>query len=753
MPAWPQPATKTVAPAGGSTVARSVITRPIRPFAADVVDGALSPPRCRCRRVMQVLDMSITVFSPSIASASAPSASFFSASAIAAGLRLLSAAGLLALLAACQVAPDVAQPAPAAPRANAERAEPVRFRGSRRIDGPRTAAPVTTAEPVVAPPKASAPGVAFGPRLYKPLLPDAQLAGSVDVRLHPIEGVPTGSAQLVTFGMPFPRGSITAAGLTNVRVLDSKNREIPAFVEQLTPWRHLSNAALDGSSVRIARIQLRYTFTNVYPNFETIRVQWGLGARTQSLPSLENPRNGWQSVTSGSFVAADGVSEPRVYAVMPAGFLSSGLIKLGPMRPFATSIRETRDDPATMDATEHYPAYDEQMYASKNFFYAHINEDDPRVTTANLTPYKAAEGEPWLYDRASAFYVLYFRSGYFKALRESVRAAEFYRLNLYPQGTTPDSAVGAFRLKAPNPANYIGSNGTMYSYSEPLAYTHWLTGDDLAKDGARLAAKAHEDAGDEPDRWSPTSSYTERHIGIKLMAHAVAYELFGDVAYKTGATRTYGERVRTITTNLVWHQNGAGGALPTNRVDGGLWKYGSQEGNGPSGSLLVSFWQTPFVIDPMVRAYVLTDSADIAAFIRRSGNALKFSAKSYTPAQRSYFTGVQENLRMVDYVTLADGSTYTADGAAPDHALSVSAALAWSYYFSNVTGQPDATLKQAADELYRTYSYDVNEWTRPTAPASGVSAYRNTPWRKYNWQYRSSGSLSWCLSTVKWVKH
>jgi hypothetical protein len=34
-----------------------------------------------------------------------------------------------------------------------------------------------------------------------------------------------------------------------------------------------------------------------------------------------------------------------------------------------------------------------------------------------------------------------------------------------------------------------------------------------------------------------------------------------------------------------------------------------------------------------------------------------------------------------------------------------------------------------------------------------VSAYRNTPWRKYNWQYRSSGSLSWCLSTVKWVKH
>ena len=105
---------------------------------------------------------------------------------------------------------------------------------------------------------------------------------------------------------------------------------------------------------------------------------------------------------------------------------------------------------------------------------------------------------------------------------------------------------------------------------------------------------------------------------------------------RPAAALTYRERLITLTNNLVWHQNGAGGALPANRVDGGLWKYGSQEGNGPGdGSLLVSFWQTPFVVDPMVRAYVLTDSADIANFIRRTGNALKYGAKSYTPAQRS----------------------------------------------------------------------------------------------------------------------
>ena len=600
---------------------------------------------------------------------------------------------------------------------------------------------------------ATAVGGTVSPRLFKPLMADAERFGIVDVRLHPVEGVPAGVAQLVTFGVPFPRGSITVAGLSTLRVLDTRGVEIPAFVEQLTPWRHAGNAALDNTSVRVARVQIRYTFAATYPNSEGIRIEWGYTNRAQSVASLENPRNGWQPVTTGSFVAGDGVSEPKVYAVLPSATLSKGLLKLGPMRPFAPNIAATRDDPAVMDATEHYPEYNEQMYGAKNFFYAHINEDDPRVTNANQIPYKSAEGEPWLYDRVSAFYGLYFRSGFFKALRESVRASEYYRVNLYPQGTTPDVAVGTFRLKNPNPAAYIGANGAMYSYSEGLAYTHWTTGDDLSKDGAKLAAKAQQDANDEPDRWSPTGSYTERHMGIKLMGLIVGYELFGDVPYKTGASQTYRERLLTLTTNLIWHQNGAGGALPANRVDGGLWKYGSQEGNGPSGSLLVSFWQTPFVVDPMVRAYILTDNVEIAQFIRRTGNALKFGGKAYTPAQRTYRTDVPETLRLVDYVTLVDGSTYAADGVGPEHALSVAGAMAWAYYFSKLTSQQDDTLRQAANELYRTYDYENNEWTRPTAPASGFTAYRNTPPRRYNWTYKTSGSLSWCLSDVRWVRN
>jgi hypothetical protein len=148
----------------------------------------------------------------------------------------------------------------------------------------------------------------------------------------------------------------------------------------------------------------------------------------------------------------------------------------------------------------------------------------------------------------------------------------------------------------------------------------------------------------------------------------------------------------------------------------------------------------------MVRAYVLTGRTDVAAFIKRTGTALKSSSKSYTPAQRDVYSDLNENLRLVDYVTIIDGTTYVNDSAGPEHAISVAGALCWSYYFGRVMGDSDASNRTWAQDLYRTYDLEVNEWTRPDAPPLGLSAYRNSPPRRYNWQYRTTGSLSWCMS-------
>jgi hypothetical protein len=157
-------------------------------------------------------------------------------------------------------------------------------------------------------------------RLSVELLEDRQLlsasiiapampTGSVNVQLDPLANVTPGVQEIVTFGVPFTRGSVSESQLSEIRVLKN-GVEIPAFVEELTPWRSIDDPAIDGQSVRVARIQIAYTFASLNP--ETITVQWGGPARTQNRTTLQDPRIEWHLVTSGSFVAADNVEEPDV---------------------------------------------------------------------------------------------------------------------------------------------------------------------------------------------------------------------------------------------------------------------------------------------------------------------------------------------------------------------------------------------------------------------------------------------------------
>ncbi len=569
--------------------------------------------------------------------------------------------------------------------------------------------------------------------------------GEIAVKLHPTEGIATSTSRVVTFGVPFPRGSVLPGELDQVRVLNAARQEIAAFVEAQTPWRHAVDVTKNGTSIRVVRIQIAHTPTVAFPNFDTVYVEWGRNARTLSRVFVE-PRTSWHLVTSGTFQASDDVREPDVFAVLPGTWLCRGLLRAGRMDAFDPVVAEARDSPATMDASQNYPDYLEQQYASKNFFYTAINEFGSDTPSSVLNPYRTVD-EPWLYDRASTFYSLYQRSGSFKALREAVRATEFYRTKLYPAGTVPSSAIGAFSLKNPNPADYIGANGIMYSYNEPLAYSYWLLGDNEMIEPIKWVAKGQEDATDEVTRWTSGTAYTERHIAFRLIAHVVAYEVFGDTATIIGKTTTYKQKLLTIMDDLRWHQDGAGGAIPSARVDGGLWKYGQQQGEGAVSTFVAAAWHYGQLIDAVVRAYAVTEDVPTAQFIRRTGTFLKaatdFGATEYgsSPAQ----------LRKVDYVTNIDGTQYTPDGAFGIHALQVAGAIGWAHYFSNLLGVPDATLKAHANELYTTYDYYVNDRTRPTAPLADPpqAAFRigNTdPWRSHNWMYHNSGSLSWTLT-------
>jgi hypothetical protein len=528
----------------------------------------------------------------------------------------------------------------------------------------------------------------------------AQPSGGITVQLLPLANVAAGTEEIVTFGMPFTRGSVSQSQLSQVRVLKN-GVEIPAFVAQLAPWRSIDDPSVDGQSVRVARIQIAYSFAT--PNPEAITVQWGGPTRTLNRGTMQDPRLEWHTVASGTFMAADNVEEPDVLPLLPKEYLSQGMLDAR-TDPISSSVDESRDDPTVMDSMS-FTGYTEYDHAQKNFFYTTINQN-PGITIDYKT-----QSEPWLYDRSSAMYALYLRSGFATALREAIRSADFYADHL--------NGSGYFTLRPGDPK---------YAYNEPLAYTYWLLGDNRMLAPISTVVNAHNGT---VSRWNPNLNFwTERNVGYKLLASEVAYEVTGNSTFKTN--------VQTIVTDLIWHQNGADGQLPTDRVDGGLYHTGQQHDASEVGDpnvIIASSWMSALVADPMVRAYGIWQNPQIADFIVRLGNFEKAASKTDADGQ---FDGTS---RYPDYLMRADGTSENRSETDVQHAMDVGAVAAWGTYFAELRGMPDASLRQLADDLYATYEIGVNYWTRP-----GGTNFNVSPPRRYTWEYKNSSSFSWALT-------
>jgi hypothetical protein len=131
----------------------------------------------------------------------------------------------------------------------------------------------------------------------------------------------------------------------------------------------------------------------------------------------------------------------------------------------------------------------------------------------------------------------------------------------------------------------------------------------------------------------------------------------------------------------------------------------------------------------------------VGAFIKRMGGFLKEAC-----AVTSYNSTDGRKMDYPRYAILFDGRDGQADEwTDPQHSLEVGTGVACGYYLSALLGAADTSLKSKAQSLYYTYDDGVNGWIRPAGPASGLPAYRVSPWRKYNWEYRPSCGLSWML--------
>jgi len=547
----------------------------------------------------------------------------------------------------------------------------------------------------------------------EPFHASPQTSGSIDVTLHATAAVTANTPVVASFGVPFPRGSISAATLEQLRVIDGSN-EVAAWVEGLTPWRHRSNPAINGQSLRVVLVQVEVMFADpAQPR--SLRIEYGGQLRTLNRPQRATRASTWGPVNSGSFVAADGVLEPLVHATLPAAWLARGALRNTRSLAFDPSNPAQRDSPAAMGAILTWPGTQEAERAHKNNFYTVINEDDPLVAQANFCPYKTAF-EPWLYDRSATMFALYLRSGSLKALREAVRHAEFYRARI--------NGSGGFSL---NPSD------NKYSFNESLAYAYWLTGDETFLPAITSTASAHNGS---PHAWTAALNFwTERMVAFKLMAHLIDYEVNGTLARR--------DSVNAIVTALAAHQNGVPAGIPSPHIDGGWYHTGNQHGDWDGAAYGASTWMTALLTDALRRAYASNEDATTAQMIRRSGTFLRASLR----VGGSQYGNTTLAPR---YVIEHDGTDFAATAPIHDeeHALDVVAALAWADYFGALLNQRDPALAADINALYATYDRSVNFWIRPNAPASGLSAFRVSPWRKWGWEHRTSDGLSWALQAT-----
>lgn len=291
-------------------------------------------------------------------------------------------------------------------------------------------------------------------------------AEAVVVHLVPQDGV--SGAQRINFAVPLWPGALDDGDAITVRVDGS---ETPSM------RRVLANHA-DGSA-RAVQIQIDLDIAGE----RDIDVEFGVAG-----PTLE------AVPVADTLVVADGTQGPRVWALLPASWLSDSQV---------TGVQLPVDDAVGSQAA----------WADLCDYEAY-----------GYDAFDAASGDTgsWLYDRGTAHYRGYARSGSLSPLSTAYRETARY--------VAASSGAGAdVQIPVPGAADDL-----KYHYGQHAAIHYLLTGDDRFREYAEsIATRAH-DLWSDPGYGGGADFWTERHAGFALLAYVWA-EIVSDDAAATFA--------------------------------------------------------------------------------------------------------------------------------------------------------------------------------------------------------------------------
>ena len=290
--------------------------------------------------------------------------------------------------------------------------------------------------------------------------------------------------EVVNFGLPLSPGFLSDP--RNVRVVNAAGQELSAAVRALEPWR------IGGREGSIRSLLIQFTSDFSHERTQRIRIVFDQPRRKNESSVVPE---------AATLVDEDGLKGPRVLAVLPARWLCDSLV-VGPQTPAAESGP--------------YAPYDH--FVEKNFpgSLAHL---DSQVYSE------------WLFDRTTAYYKMYVRTGERKFLEAAYHAAHFVRLHTKMDG--PDA--GIFTLKGPD---------LKYVYPRAMHIHYLLTGDERMREAGKIMAHyciKNQNPVYQPSSITPSplgadpergrKFWTLRHQGYGLLGILHGWELTGDLAY------------------------------------------------------------------------------------------------------------------------------------------------------------------------------------------------------------------------------
>lgn len=507
--------------------------------------------------------------------------------------------------------------------------------------------------------------------------PETALVAAQRIVLHRNAG--SGSPVLASVGIPFPPGVLDDP--RQLRILDAKGNEVASAAKVMLRW-HFK----DGS-IRAVRVQFRATLAG---GEETFYFALGKPRREEIA--------GWPYET-GLVDGPDGLRVPMVLGTLTSEWLCASLIA-GPQQPASPNEAYAR-------------------YVSRQFEWARALPVDD---------YSA-----WLFDRPTALYKAYLRTGRFDYLQAADLSYRFYMKYIKRDGA-PESPVCAGGWTFDDKVCDV-----KYVYIEPILLSVALAGNDGDHDEAlvdkMLTLWSNGGWNRPPGPYAqPQAYFTERLAGLGLVETVSAYEL-------TGSKRA----LAMIDERLGWlyeHQRNN----PDHLGDDGSWRnsWNLHEGDDwkPQADVRgTSPWMSENIIDGLWHAWLVTGDrripdmvTDFGRYLERYGwigpellvqpHDWRNNCSGPDGQIAWYWSSAHAPQAALEAIQESEG--WYSDGHNVELALPVAAA----YYFETDPARI-AAYKRRLDRLASSYN-------------TACAAIDDTK-RRFNWNNRGSGVVQWMI--------